>query len=309
MDQMLEQRMSDLGYRLKMVSIKHLKDMKLQIEENHNSGLIDENLYQWLIGYYQFDLPISEVLFSSIIIVASKSPLVQTIFQWRGGGNSFVIPPTYLDFLSEPICIKTHLEDATQGLNYHFMEAKHLPNKLIAVRSGLGKYGKNNLCYVPGMGSYVLLTTYYSDIPASENQWEPIRQMTICSNCNACVKNCPSAALSKNRFAIHAENCLTYHNEFWGKAEFPEWIPPNAHNCLIGCLKCQMACPENNTFLSMYEDIKVFNEEETEAVLGKKALNELPAELVLKLENSNLLIHYNYLSRNLQALLNKELCM
>ena len=308
MDQMLEQSMSDQGYRIKMVSIKHLRDMKLQIEENHNSGLIDENLYQWLVGYYQFDLPISEVLFSSIIIVASRSPQVRTIFQWRGREYSLVIPPTYLDFLSEPICIKTHLEDAIQGLNYHFMEANHLPNKLISVRSGLGMYGKNNLCYVPGMGSYILLTAYYSDIPASVDQWEPIRQMTTCSNCNACVKNCPSAALSKNRFAIKAENCLTYHNEFWGKAEFPEWISPDMHNCLVGCLNCQTVCPENNTFLSTYDDMELFTELETGAILEKKALNELSAELVLKLANCNLLTHYNYLSRNLQALLNKELC-
>jgi epoxyqueuosine reductase len=36
-----------------------------------------------------------------------------------------------------------------------------LPLKSLAVRSGLAAYGRNNVCYVPGMGSFLELVGLY----------------------------------------------------------------------------------------------------------------------------------------------------
>jgi hypothetical protein len=56
-------------------------------------------------------------------------------------------------------------------------------------------------------------------------------------------KKCPTAAIKPDQFLLHAEYCLTFHNEKRG--EFPEWIGTPAHHCLVGCMRCQIICPEN----------------------------------------------------------------
>lgn len=304
----LVHNMVESGYRMRMVKISHLDDLKKDIEANFNLGNVDENLHEWLKGFYQFyrtspERTLPERSFSSILIIASKSPLVQAVFQWQGKRHTFMMPPTYLDFISEPARIKECLENTAEGKGYSFVIANNLPNKLLAVRSGLGRYGRNNLCYIPGMGSYVLLTAFFTDMPALEDPWEPLEQMPACSVCMECVNKCPSLALTEERFAVHAERCLTYHNEFWGKPEFPEWIAPNIHNCLVGCLKCQVICPENKKLLVMHNNSIVFDEEETDAILGKVLFDELPEGLAVKLKAINLHVHYDYLARNLKALL------
>ncbi len=49
---------------------------------------------------------------------------------------------------------------------------------------------------------------------------------------------------------------------------WPEWLPPTAHNCLVGCLACQEACPQNAGRLRVVDLEPVFTEEETALLLG-----------------------------------------
>ncbi len=299
----LEQLLGESGYRMKLVGINRLEDLRRDIEENFDRGNVDANLQEWLKRHYKLNLASLERPFSSILILASKSPLVRAVFEWRGKTHTFVMPPTYLDFISEPEKIRRILERAC-GENHLFEETDNLPKKLLAVRSGLGRYGRNNLCYVPGLGSYVLLTAFLTDLPAQEDSWGPARQLEACGSCRECVDRCPCTALPDDRFAVHAETCVTYHNEFWGKPEFPQWLSPDAHNCLVGCLRCQVSCPENKGLLQTYGSTISFEEEETEAILGKVSFDELPEGTADKLKEINLHVHYDYLDRNLKALLN-----
>lgn len=50
-----------------------------------------------------------------------------------------------------------------------------LPLKSLAAHSGLAVYGRNNICYVPGMGSFLELVGLYSDLPCSEDTWQEAR--------------------------------------------------------------------------------------------------------------------------------------
>ncbi len=110
-----------------------------------------------------------------------------------------------------------------------------LPLKLLAVQSGLGRYGRNNVCYVPGMGSFFQLAAYYSNMQARTDFWQEPKAMPICENCHACHLNCPTRAISNDRFLLNAEKCLVFHNEKRGNIPFADWIDPSWHNCLIGC--------------------------------------------------------------------------
>lgn len=83
-----------------------------------------------------------------------------------------------------------------------------LPQKLLAARSGLVEYERNNITYVQGMGSFMRLTAVYSDMQIESDYWQEPKMMTRYQDCNLCQKSCPTAAVSSDRFLLHAEKSL-----------------------------------------------------------------------------------------------------
>ena len=179
----------------------------------------------------------------------------------------------------------------------------NLPKKLTAVRSGLAAYGKNNVSYVPGMGSFHRLVALWSDLPAKEDNWHDLRIMDACQKCQACQRACPTGAIASDRFLLHAERCLTFLNEKPAEVPFPEWVDPSWHNCLVGCMRCQRACPENKKVRDWVVGDELFSEEETALLLDGVAQERLPSETVAKLERLDLIELLEIIPRNLSALL------
>ena len=301
--ELLKQRMQQYGYHASIVKLGRINELRTEFEELHSKGNVDESLYQWLNGFYKFTPPDTDYDITSIIIIASSSPQARVFFTWKGNSIPIVMPPTYLDFISKPKVIEKHLQESFCTMHAHFLMAGNLPYKILAARSGLGAYGRNNLVYVPDFGSFVLLSAFYSDLPVDEDDWGEIQLMEYCRKCSVCMRNCPTGAITKNRFTIEAEKCVTYYNELWGKDEFPDWIKPSAHNCIVGCMRCQNVCPRNREYIHHFMDIESFSEEETTFILEKKEMSNLPEPFIRKLEKANLKMHYNYLSRNLKVLL------
>jgi epoxyqueuosine reductase len=213
------------------------------------------------------------------------------------------MPPTYREFIKIPREIELFLNDLLSRDNLHVYRAANLPEKLLAVHSGLSQYGRNNISYVPGMGSFYLLSAYYSDIPCKVDSWTDISTMKTCERCTSCLDACPTNAITEERFLIHAERCITYQNEILTAENFPEWIEPTSHNCIIGCMHCQINCPQNKKFIDNIIEQEEFTEEETNYILEKKVLESLPAQLISKLDRLNLKIYYGVLARNLKVLL------
>jgi len=60
-----------------------------------------------------------------------------------------------------------------------------LPQKLLAARSGLARYGKNNIAYVPEFGSHHMLVSYYSSLPCVEETWTESLMLDACGRCAA----------------------------------------------------------------------------------------------------------------------------
>ncbi|MBN2041333.1 MAG: 4Fe-4S binding protein [Spirochaetes bacterium] len=87
------------------------------------------------------------------------------------------------------------------------------------------------------------LLTYFSDLPCDEGPWFPVRRMETCEKCKACITACPTDAIESNQHIVNTSKCLTFLNEFAG--EFPDWVNKDAHNSIIGCMKCQDCCPKN----------------------------------------------------------------
>ena len=112
--------------------------------------------------------------------------------------------------------------------------------------------------------------------------------MEDCETCGRCLENCPTGAIG-GQLAIDVSRCLTAYNEF--NEPMPEWICPNIHHALIGCMRCQEVCPVNKSVFAIKKEAIELNEAETEAFLTLSS-EELPHGLTQKLQDYGI----NYLS-------------
>jgi epoxyqueuosine reductase len=143
----------------------------------------------------------------------------------KGFTLTLILPPTYLGATEVLRQIEGLLAECLAPEGYYVAPAR-LPRKILAVRSGLAEYGRNNIGYVPGMGSFFQLTVFYSELPCQEDTWREPRMMDRCQDCQACLTKCPTGAISSERFLLRAERCLVFHNERSSDHPFPDWIDP-----------------------------------------------------------------------------------
>ena len=213
----------------------------------------------------------------SFLIVTYPSEPSQVVLNENGKQTTIPIPPTYLDDAEQSQKLNDVLKSAVQG--YQTAHAKGISQKLLAVYSGLGKYGRNNICYTNEFGSFFNLRAYYTNIPCEDTSY-PIAFLDSCESCELCKQNCPTGAIDQYP-VINAEKCLTLHNE--NKQSFPDWIPQSSHHTLIGCLRCQEICPHNKPILAKSRHTLDLNESETQTLLSSN-LEAYPIELTQKLK-------------------------
>jgi epoxyqueuosine reductase len=311
----LIERLESEGYRARAVSSQHVDELKDNIEMRLKEGSLKEAVYDMykrvLIPSPPEDLPAHQ----SLVVIAVPQPQIRFTFALNGERVPAIVPPTYLHGRATEDKIKTIVDSVLEPAGYGAVTA-FLPRKLLAVRGGLAEYGKNNITYVGGMGSFHRISAFYSDMPCEEETWREPAMMPRCETCTICADECPSDAIDPGRFLIRAEMCITFHNEHPNEVPFPEWLDPTWHNCLVGCLICQRACPEDSEVIDWTEDGMEFTEEETRFLLdfepagkelwtpeGPQAPEGLPASLAAKLEESDLAGLLEVIPRNLKALL------
>ena len=295
-------RLIEEDCKVTTVSTIHLIELEQEIKKQQTEGKLDEQFSQEYLSRFQFAPPQELSNSQSLIVVAMPRPPTQATFHWNGKQQSFILPPTYTAYDEKRLYIEHLVAEAVGKEGYRIATPK-LPLKLIAVHSGIAEYGRNNITYASGMGSFMRLTAVYSDMPCETDHWRELQMMKSCKNCKICQKVCPTGAISKNRFLLRAEKCITYHNEKKGNIPFPSWINPKWHNCIVGCITCQKACPENKPFLQLVGETADFSEEETGFLLRGVPKEELPESTVKKLQALSLTDYYEELPRNLSVLI------
>lgn len=295
---------SEQNYRISVVSTRHLPELQQEIEERLNQGLLNKQLYQEYLSMFRFAFPEKLADAQSLIVVAVPRPQTQATFNWNGKSQSLIIPPTYTAYDETRNKVESLLAEALGREGYKVARSA-LPLKLLAVRSGLAEYGRNNICYVAGMGSFLQLVAVYSDMPCEKDQWQTAKMMASCQKCQLCRKACPTGAISSDRFLLRAERCITYHNERKGDIPFPDWIKQSWHNCIVGCLHCQRACPENSRFIQWIGDAVEFGEEETRLLMKGALREQLPTPTINKLKQLDLIDYLENLPRNLSVFFKK----
>lgn len=298
--------LAERGYQGRVVSIQRLRELQEEIEGRYRQGLFDKEFYQERLASFDFQIPDSLPEAMSLIVVAVPRPQSQAVFTWNGKSWALILPPTYVAYEETRKRVEDLLAEILDTKGYHVVRARKLPLKLLAVRSGLGWYGRNNICYVPGMGSFLQLVAVYSDLPCQKDDWREAQMMESCQNCHACRQHCPTGAIPSDRFLLRAERCIVFHNEKPGNIPFPAWINPSWHNCLVGCLHCQNVCPQNKDFSQWIEGKEEFSQEETALLLEGVPRDRLPDATVRKLEQLDLIGYLDSLHRNLGVFFKKS---
>jgi epoxyqueuosine reductase len=298
----LLRRLKEKGYLGRIVPAEHLRDLQKEIEKHHQQGLLDAEFYQERLSGFRFSPPDDLPEARSMIVIAVPQPQIRFTFTWKGEEIQLVVPPTYLHWKKTEQQARDLVAGIVGAQGYRVAQGR-LPEKLLAAHSGLGAYGRNNICYVEGLGSFHYPVALYSDLPSPEDAWQEARLMERCQKCQACIRACPSGAITAARFLLHAECCLTFRNEKPGSIPFPEWVDPAWHNCLVGCMVCQQVCPENKELLGWVEQGAQFSQEETALLLEGVPSGQLPAALMDKLRRWDLVDMLDILPRNLGVFL------
>lgn len=124
-----------------------------------------------------------------------------------------------------------------------FSDSAPLMEKALAVKAGLGWFGKNTLLIHKKFGTFTLLSGLLTtlEIPLPEKILS-MRQPR-CGSCTRCLDACPTQALI-TPYRLDAVKCLSYHL-IESKTELPENIIEKNPGYAFGCDICQDVCPHN----------------------------------------------------------------
>lgn len=255
-----------LRFRWRSVSLRHLPEMQEWMARLDRAGRLSrDKTWRKYIGAFHYGPPPTAERARSLIIMATPLKISRIIFQPGGSRRTVLIPCGYVDdghTLAEYRDMLYQDGIVPRGSR---LEPARLPLKQLAVRSGLATYGRNNIAYVDGYGSFHQLLAFYCEL-ALDDHWRPLQMLRECKGCSICLQACPTGAIRRNDFIIDPGRCLTLFNEL--PAPIPSWIPSSAHNALVGCLQCQLTCPGDEEVLRDSWDLGTVSERETAALLG-----------------------------------------
>ena len=285
--------------QFRIVPIDKVNALEAEISKTLTDKVPKKEIADFAQSCYDFDYSKHLQNAKTIIVASVLDPQGQLQFQRENKIVTIYVAPGYLKLPAQQL-------KPSDAFTTYFKESEYqvkrvsLPAKLLAVKSGLARYGKNNITYVDGFGSYHRLGTYVSDFPAYDEEWGDVQALEKCSDCKICNKNCPTGAISKEHFIIDAERCITYYNE--RDVEFPAWINKKWHNSLFGCLLCQQNCPYNREVCNQAVIHESFTEDETNLFLTEDVYTALPLKMQEKIKDLGYQEYYPTLVRNLRLL-------
>jgi epoxyqueuosine reductase len=278
METMLKEWAVKRGYRIAWAEPSVIGEIYHRFNALRESGEIDPDFYSRMFGFFRYPEAFNMENPGTVIIVAIPRPAHIVSFDYKGKTYDLLMPPTYHDYRG---IFNQTLSDLSQWLgNKYRLELLNAPLKILSVMTGLSKYGKNNLVYVEGFGSYLQLVGFTTDEILSCSNEIPADvpvAMDECGSCRICTKICPTGAIPEERFLLKADTCLTYFSETENKDSLPEEFQQQLRPCLIGCIACQEVCPANKGLLR-FERLGIhFTEDETREILGEMG-NRVPSD-------------------------------
>jgi epoxyqueuosine reductase len=288
------------GWSARVVAAAHLDDLRARVAAVLESGDLPGEAAARIADEVAFALP-EGLAVRSVIVGAVARPLTQATLIVGGAERSVSVPPHYAGYFTVPDGLAEIAGAALAPFGHRAVRFEP-PLKTLAAYAGLARYGRNNVVYVPGLGSYLMLAACVTDAPPPDDAvWTEPLQLERCERCSACGRACPTGAIGADRFLLETDRCLTFVNE--DPAPFPDWVDPAWHTCAVGCLRCQQVCPVNAGVDLLVEPPQAFDKRESAAILAATARSELAQATLAKLERCGLDYSPGLIARNLLALL------
>jgi epoxyqueuosine reductase len=257
------------GFKVAAGGVSLLEEVRSSLQKRRDRGEIEDVFFRDYLDNFSYLESCRLKKPQSILIVALPRTAHTLSFSVGGKTVETILPPTYVLYLKSFSDVRDDLEAAVSAYNCH-LEILNAPLKTSANLLGLLSYGRNNIGYIDGLGSYFQLVGLVSDKHIGEisRLASPVpKLLPKCLECRICAKACPTGAIDKDRILLHAEKCYTLFSE--SPNPIPEDLKPPSTKCLIGCMRCQQVCPENRGLLK-YEGAAVsFDSEETGVFLGE----------------------------------------
>jgi uncharacterized protein len=297
----VERTLRDAGVEARVLPVGRLSDLRRwftdEVEGERLPASVRKDLHFALQESELPALPGGRVV-RSLVVAARPRPFSRAVFTVGETHLTFTIPAIYSSHEGTAEELRRTLRRATDERCW-FVPTR-LPSKSLAVFSGLAAWGRNNVAYVSGHGSYVFLASFVSDWEPDADPWVGPTLLLRCEQCIACARACPTGAIDGDRLLLHIERCLTFMNE--GAEPFPDWVDPSAHECPVGCAACQRACPENPG-QEVLGPTAEFTAAETELLRRGAVAADLDDGLRERLQECGLLDYLPQLPRNLGVLL------
>jgi len=297
--------LTDMGYKYTISSVDRLKDLEVDMGRLVKNGQVsDHSTIKYYLDNFAYELPDELSWGKSFINVAIPNKIVQVDFHYKGEKKRVKVAPGYSSSGGRWTGIADHIKEHVIGNKEAKLEyGPFTPQKLLAARSGLGSYGRNNIIFIPEFGSYHALLTFVTDHEFEAQPWRNPQLLRECEGCNICYDSCPTKCITPENFVIDAGRCITLYNE--ENEDMPDWMNPENHNALVGCLLCTIKCPVNAHRLDDLDIMEDITEEETNMILSGAENEELKASITEKIGRIGVTADFTYLSRNLKLLLER----
>ncbi|MEM9776465.1 MAG: reductive dehalogenase, partial [Chloroflexota bacterium] len=117
----------------------------------------------------------------------------------------------------------------------------------LAIKAGLGEYGRNGLLITPKFGPRVRLGKIFTDMPLAHDQPIKFGVKEMCEICNACARGCPPKAIPTGEPSTQVFNQSNLKGvRKWtvdGEKCFSFWVAKNSD-----CSICIRVCPYNRKY-------------------------------------------------------------